>query len=125
MKQLNWDLKQMVKDNPDGSRSTQAGRWEILDLSGCQLEEMGFKNMRKHSLKPRHVETLVHRWQEEGLAIGTIKNRVACLRWWAEHIGKPSIIPNDNLTLGIPNRSYVTNVSKARELDAERLAQVN
>lgn len=77
MKQLNWDLKQMVKDNPDGSRGTQAGRWEILDQIGCQLEEMGFKNMRKHSLKPRHVERLVNRWQEEELSIGTIKNRMS------------------------------------------------
>ncbi|MFO1320473.1 MAG: phage integrase N-terminal domain-containing protein [Burkholderiales bacterium] len=30
------------------------------------------------------MEALVQRWTAEGLSAGTIKNRMAELRWWAE-----------------------------------------
>ncbi|CAB3824091.1 hypothetical protein LMG1864_00414 [Achromobacter ruhlandii] len=56
------------------------------------------------------------RWQGEGLSSGTIKNRLSHLRWWAEKIGKAGILPADNTQLGVAERRYVTNISKAREL---------
>ncbi len=71
--------------------------------------------MAAASLKPKHVEGLVERWQAEGLAVGTIKNRMAELRWWAEKISKQNVIAQDNDHYGIGNRRYVTNISKAHE----------
>jgi hypothetical protein len=41
-----------------------------------QLQELGYRLMAAASLKPKHVEGLVERWQAEG----TIKNRMAELR---------------------------------------------
>ncbi|MDY0074086.1 MAG: integrase domain-containing protein [Thauera sp.] len=61
--------------------------------------------MRATSLKGKHVE---------GLSAGTLKNRMEHLRWWAEKVGKAGILPADNTTLGIPERRYVTNESKAK-----------
>lgn len=86
MQDLNHELKQLCFRNRDGSFATQAGRERILTLVANQLREMGFVNMRSQSLKPRHVEKLVERWTAEGLSIGTVKNRMAELRWWAEKI---------------------------------------
>ena len=80
--------------------------------------------MHAQSLKPRHVEALVQRWLAEGLSAGTLKNRMAALRWWAEKIGKPNVLAKSNDGYGIPDRRYVTNVSKARELTPGDLAQV-
>jgi len=73
--------------------------------------------MRATSLKGKHVEALLQRWQAEGLSAGTLKNRMAHLRWWAEKVGKAGILPADNTKLGIPDRRHVTNESKAKELD--------
>ena len=42
---------------------------------------------------------------------------MAHLRWWAEKVGKAGILPTDNAKLSIPERRYVTNESKAKELD--------
>jgi hypothetical protein len=56
--------------------------------------------------------------------VGTIKNRMAELRWWAEKIGKQNVIARDNDHYGIGNRQYVTNVSKARELSGGELARI-
>jgi hypothetical protein len=54
-----------------------------------------------------------------------MKNRMATLRWWSEKVGKQNVIARDNAHYGIPDRVYVTNVSKARELTAAELARVS
>ncbi|MFN7778611.1 MAG: phage integrase N-terminal domain-containing protein, partial [Betaproteobacteria bacterium] len=88
MRDLNYQLKQLCHRNRDGSFATQRDRERVLDLVANQLQEAGYRHLGATSLKPKHVEGLVARWQAEGLAVGTIKNRMAELRWWAEKIGK-------------------------------------
>ena len=124
MQDLNYELKQLCARNRDGSFATQADRERILTLVANQLREMGFVNMHAQSLKPKHVEKLVERWTAEGLSTGTLKNRMADLRWWAEKIGKANVVAKSNDVYGIADRRYVTNVSKARELTSGDLAQV-
>ncbi|ATN32587.1 integrase [Rhizobium sp. ACO-34A] len=116
MDDLTFTLKQMCRRNRDGSHATQADRMHSLTLAARQLGEAGFRQMRATSLRGRHVDALVGRWQEEGLSAGTMKNRVSHLRWWAEKVGKPGLIPADNAKLGIPQRKYATNENKAVEL---------
>jgi hypothetical protein len=75
-------------------------------------------------LKPKHVDALIQRWRAEELNAGTIKNRMAQLRWWAEKIGKASMIAKDNTIYGIPDRELVSSANKARELTAAELARI-
>ena len=124
MRDLNYDFKQLCRRNGDGSFATQADREHILDLVADQLHEMGFRHMNAHSLKPKHVEKLVERWLAEHLSPGTIKNRMSALRWWAEKTGKENIIARTNAAYGIPDRVYVTNISKAKELAMDQLANI-
>lgn len=116
MDDLTYALRQLCLRNRDGSHATQADRQRSLSLAARQLREAGFRQMRATSLKGKHVEALLQRWQAEGLSVGTLKNRMAHLRWWAEKVGKAGILPADNTKLGIPERRYVTNESKAKEL---------
>ncbi len=116
MDDLTYTLRQLCQRNRDGSHATQADRQRSLSLAARQLREAGFRQMRATSLKGKHVEALLQRWLAEGLSIGTLKNRMAHLRWWAEKVGKLGILPADNIRLGIPERRYVTNESKAKEL---------
>ncbi len=124
MRDLNYELKQLCRRNHDGSYATQRDRERVLDLVASQLHELGYRHMTAASLKPKHVEGLVERWNAEGLAVGTIKNRMAELRWWAEKIGKQNVMARDNDHYGIGNRTYVTNVSKARELSGSDLSRI-
>ncbi len=73
MRNLNHELKHMCRRNRDGSYATQRDRERVLDLVANQLQELGYRLMAAASLKPKHVEGLVERWQTEG----TIKNRMA------------------------------------------------
>ena len=124
MKDFNYELKQLCHRNCDGSYATQADRERILDLIANQLQEMGFKHMHARSLKPKHIDALVARWHTEKTNAGTFKNRMAQLRWVCEKTGKADIIARSNDAYGIPDRVYVTNVSKATELDLDRLARI-
>jgi len=116
MDDLTYTLRQLCRRNRDGSHTTQADRMRSLTLAARQLREAGFRQMTASSFKGKHVQALLDRWQGEGLSSGTIKNRLSHLRWWAEKIGKAGILPADNTQLGVAERHYVTNISKAREL---------
>ena len=124
MDKLQWDLRQLCKRNRDGSFSTQAARERILDLAARELAALGYVDMRAQSLKPKHVEALVGHWQGKGLSVSTVKNRLAGLRWWAEKVGKPSVVPADNERLGVPDRVYVGSSGKQLALDVDKLVAI-
>ena len=124
MRDLNYQLKQLCKRNRDGSYSTQANRTRMLNQIANQLQEMGYRRMTTRSLKPKHVDALVKRWLGEGMAAGTIKNRMNCLRWWAAKVDRRNVIARSNEFYGIPDRQFVSNESKAVAVDSRALSSI-
>ena len=124
MKDLNYQLSKLCRDNRDGGFSTQATRSRILDLIANQLRELGFRRMQPKSLKPKHVDALLTHWRNQGISVGTLKNRLSALRWWAKKVNKPSIIARDNGVYGIGKREYVAKESKAQALDDKKLSGI-
>jgi len=119
-----------MSHNRDGSFSTQADRKNVLTLCAKQLKEGGFTQLTPESLKPKHVTHLIERWQKEGLASGTIKGRMSHIRWWAEKVGKPSMIPksntgtNGNMSLNLEKRTHIPITSKGKDLDIAKLDKI-
>jgi len=127
MKKLNYELKNLVDTNKDGSHSTQADRHRYLQLIASQLQKLGFKHMGKTSLKAKHIWSLVKHWQTEisaqtgkTISNGTIKNRMSALRWWASKVDKASVIPRTNKELGIEDRARLPVQDKAFSLTDEQ-----
>jgi site-specific recombinase XerD len=124
MRDLNYDLKRLGARNRDGSFATRANRARMLSLIADQLYALGYKKLRATDIKGRHVNALVTAWQQQGLTPGTLKNRMAALRWWAEKVGRAWVLARDNAHYGIPDWQYVTNVSKAHTLQHTDLTRV-
>ena len=124
MKDLNYQLRKLCRDHRDGSYATQATRRRIVNLIANQLHELGFRRMQAKSLKPKHVDRLVNLWKEQDISIGTFKNRLSVLRWWAKTIGKAGIIARDNAAYDVGNRRYVGEESKAQQPDKSRLDRI-
>lgn len=124
MRDLNYQLKQLCHRNRDGSYATQAKRMHHLMLIANQLDALGFRGMNARSLKPKHVEALVKGWLAQELSVGTIKNRMAVLRWWAQKADKQNVVARSNDHYGIPDRQFVTNGSKAKSVDAPDLEKI-
>lgn len=123
-KNLHTDFDYILKHNRDGSFGTQSARKDILHMAASDLHSLGFFNLSAKGLKPKHIDALIKRWQEQGKSAGTLKNRLAHLRWLAAKIGKPAIVARENGHYGIARRRYVTNKSKALALPASTIAEV-
>lgn len=124
MRRLNYQLKQLCKNNRDGSYGTQAQRERQLTLMANQLHELGFRHLEAHNLRPKHVEALVNHWLETGVAAGTMKNRMAALRWWAAKVNKQNVVARSNDHYGLPRRQYVNGANRAKELDTDKLEKI-
>ena len=49
---------------------------------------------------------------------------MVALRWWADKVDKQNVIARSNEFYGIPDRRFVTNESKTREITQEQLGKV-
>ena len=124
MRDLNYQLKQLCRHCREGAYGTQNKRERMLTLMANQLHALGYRGMTPRSLKPKHVEALVTHWSDQGLSIGTLKNRMAVIRWWAHKVDKQNVVARSNAHYGIPDRRFVTNESKARTVTRSQLDKV-
>ena len=118
------ELASLCAINPEGSFATQSNRASILHAAARTLQKAGFQNLGATSLKPKHVQLLLATWQAQGLAVSTIKNRMAAVRWWAEKVGKQNCVPRTNNAAGIGRRSLGAKESKAQWLDDSALLKI-
>ena len=124
MRDLNYQLKLLCKHSHEGSFETRVGRERQLSAIANQLHDLGFRQLRATSLKQKHVQALVGQWLQQNLSPGTIKNRMSCLRWWAEKVNKRAVVASANDFYGIPDRQFVSERSKAKDLAKDLLTQV-
>jgi site-specific recombinase XerC len=121
MRNLNYQLKILCRHSHEGSFETRVGRERQLAAIANQLHELGFRQLQATSLKQKHVRALVEHWRGQNLSPGTIKNRMSCLRWWAEKVNKRAVVAGSNDFYGIPDRQFVSESSKAKGLAASSL----
>ena len=124
MRDLNYQLKQLCRHCREGSYATQSKRERMLALIANQLYELGYRGMVARSLKPKHIEALLERWRAQELNTGTIKNRMAVIRWWANKVDKRNVVARNNEYYGIPDRRFVTNESKAKTVTQAQLEKI-
>ena len=65
-----------------------SGSWAHTGIMRWPTVRHGLRQLQAVHLKPKHINALVERWKAEELSAGAIKNRLACLRWLVEKIGK-------------------------------------
>jgi len=124
VRDLNYQLKKLGRNNRDGSHATQAKRAYLLSQIANQLHELGFKGLSARSLRPKHVTALVSLWQRQGIAVGTIKNRLAAVRCWARKVNRRGAVAKGNDFYGIPSRQMISSFSKAQTLSAAQLSRI-
>lgn len=117
---LAFDLKNLCRRCNEGSFATQVNRDDMLQLMARELKAAGFHLPSARSLKPKHVWALVLRWQSLELSDGTIANRLAAVRWWAEKANKASVVLRTNEDYGV-RASHGAFTDKARKLDRDKV----
>lgn len=88
-------------------------------------QRSGIYNLAPSGLKQKHVKTLVDKWLAKEKTPGQLKIVWLSCVGGLKKISKPNVIARDNSVYGIPERTYVTNQSKASTLESEKLAKIN
>ncbi len=117
MKPLNFDLANLTRHSGEGAHATQACRQAGLQQLADELHALGYTLKAAKNLAPKHVDMLVASWKAGGITDATIRNRLGWLRWWAEKVGKSTMIPADNSRYGLAVRQRF-NGNKAKPADA-------
>ena len=122
LKSVNYSINQFCKANREKmSHETRYSMAKRLKTTFKDLHEVGYKLPHIRNVKQKHIETLVQHWKENGLAAGTIKNRMANLRFVCESFGRSNVMKT-NKEYGIENRSYILTENKAvKELNLEQI----
>lgn len=120
MKDVVFRLKELSRRNGDGSEGTQAGREDGLQLYCRELWELGYPVRNPRNIKPKHVTALVAHWKKTRISHATIRNRLGHLRWLAEKVGRPGLLPATNEIFGLEPRQRFKGF-KALPLDPAKL----
>ena len=113
MNSLAYSFICLCKKYPEGSYATRHDRRSILKRVSFELQELRYRQLTVLTLRKEHVLALLKSWDKRGLAAGTIKNRLACLRWALRKVGRTKVLPPSNRELNVPDRVYVTNTDKS------------
>jgi site-specific recombinase XerD len=108
---LQHSINRLFKSRQN-SYATHYERRHILNRFAADLVSIGYGLRNIDGLKQKHILAIVKFWQEKGLAIATIKNRMAALRRLCEKINKKNLIPS-NAQLNIGRRTYVPKRNRA------------
>ena len=98
--QLEDDIREICRRNPQGPQATQAHRQRTLLLCARQWFRLGVRRKYAVNLNANNIRLLVDAWHAERLSAATIRNRLLYLRWLARKIGKPHIVAPSNRTYG-------------------------
>ncbi len=105
-------ISKILQANRDGSYATQGDRKDMLFRFAKDLVDLGYKLRNIDGLKEKHIIAVIEHWKNKKIAISTMKNRTAALRFLCDKIKKPTIIPSNN-RLDIGNRIYVPQTNRA------------
>lgn len=77
------------------SDTTRGARRVIMpNILNELTHELGFKLQKIENLKQKHVQALVHHWEDKGLAPKTIQDKMSALRTMADWVGKRKSVKN-------------------------------
>lgn len=97
------------------SHQTKELRIERLKLCFRELREMGYKLDDPRSLKPKHIEALVEKWEEDRQSASSIQNKVSVIRTFCSWIGKEGMVKATAEYASSPDRVKVqTSVTESK-----------
>ncbi len=112
-KSINHSIFQFIKYHERRfSYETRYSMTRRLVTTASDLHELGYIVRHIRGLKQKHIQALVDHWQAKGLSAGTIKNRLADLRFICREFGRASVVKS-NQEYGIAKRVTVPNHNKA------------
>ena len=130
MNELEHDITVICRRVKSGGYATRKDRQTML-MRFAHRVGLQFRNLRLSNIASKHIAwyvdiltTEISETTGRPLGTGSQKNMLAAVRWLLEQSGKSNLLPARNETLGIAQRVYVTNVSRAIYVDDDLIAEI-
>lgn len=122
-----YQVKQIMKYNRDGSPDKQQSRHQNLMRSLKELQARGYsKRWDVHKIGKKEVNRLVRDWRDRGLTHKTIANRMADIRWLADKVNRSEEIPsNRDVGIGLRKNSSDYGENKSQQLSQHHLDKMD
>jgi len=122
-----YQIKQILKYNRDGSPDHQRERCRRLMNVVARLQELGYsKRWDVHKLGKKEVHRLVNCWRQQGNTHRTVANKMTDIRWLASKVNRLDEIPtNKNVGIGLRENDPTYQCNKAKPLLKEHLDQMS
>ena len=126
MLQLAHEMRQILATARGGSHTTRARLNAECHQIAQALDDAGWTKFVRQkgsarSLKSRHAAAIVQLAQKDGLAPGTIKNRLTTLRRVVKLSGRQGAIHKSNAYYGVGQRVQVTNQDRGVDMTDEKI----
>ena len=116
---FNEVMKQHNQYTADGGKvcsyATRQQRRDVLHKGFRELRNMGYKFKTVLAFRGKHMQKLVAKWEQDGLAPSTIQNRISIFRTFANWIGKHGMVRDAEYYVSNPDvvkRTYVVTTPK-------------
>lgn len=76
MTPLQWQIRNVLKTNRDGARTTQYQRHTMLFRFAGDLHQLGHRGLRLRGIGNRNVDRVAASWKGQGLKDATVMNRL-------------------------------------------------
>ena len=118
-----FQIKQIMKYNRDGSPDRQTARFNNLMRFINQLQARGYgQRWNVHKFGKKEVHRLVEDWRAKKLSHRTIANRMVDIRWLADKVGRLDMIPsNKDIGCGLRKNEPNYGTNKAKPIDYEKI----
>lgn len=119
LKEAEYSIRKLFASVTNLSYSARYDYKIDMRLAVGQLHEAGIPLSHIKHFKEKYIRLLVERWKNEGLSIGTIKNRLTKIRYVCNYFKKGMVVPT-NTSLGLGSRTAHTTNKALRSIDIER-----
>ena len=111
--QLRHSINIILQQEKRGSFNTQSTRKRNILIFADSLFTINMPVTNIRQIKDKHIDRVVAHWQTQGLTIGTIKNRMAAIRYVCATINMSHMVKNNN-DLNIAKRNYLPTFNRAQ-----------
>ncbi len=94
------------------SHATRVTRINRMHAMFTELHELGYRVKHVRGLKQKHVHCLVEQWKDNGISVGSMKNRLSDLRFLCQQLKKYHVVQSNDF-YGIGKRDYTPKENKA------------
>jgi hypothetical protein len=78
------------------SHRTREIRAELIHLAFRELHILGFEIKKAENISEKHIQALVKKWNNDGIANITLTNKLSTMRIFCRWIGKPGLVRATN-----------------------------